>query len=87
MVLNAIVPTLNIEIMNKKEQIMKDGSNGYRFEVVSKRNGKYIPLRYELEGIKRIITVTSSLIAMYNNPSICLMIDEFDSGIFIRGVD
>ena len=40
MVLNAIVPTLNIEIMNKKKQIMKDGSNGYRFEVVSKRNGK-----------------------------------------------
>ena len=75
MVLNAIVPTLNIEIMNKKKQIMKDGSNGYRFEVVSKRNGKYIPLRYELEGIKRIITVTSSLIAMYNNPSICLMIE------------
>lgn len=81
-VLNAIVPTLNIEIVNKKEQIMKDGTNGYGFEVVSKRNGKYIPLRYESEGIKRIISVTSSLIAMYNNPSICLMIDEFDSGIF-----
>lgn len=81
-VLNAIVPTLNIEIMNKKAQMMKDGSNGYGFEVVSKRNGKYIPLRYESEGIKRIISVTSSLIAMYNNPSICLMIDEFDSGIF-----
>lgn len=81
-VLNAIVPTLNIEIKNKKEQTMKDGSNGYGFEVVSKRNGKPIPLRYESEGIKRIISVTSSLIAMYNNPSICLMIDEFDSGIF-----
>lgn len=81
-VLNAIVPTLNIEIMNKKEQIMKDGSRGFGFEVVSKRNGKCIPLRYESEGIKRIISVTSSLIAMYNNPSICLMIDEFDSGIF-----
>ena len=69
-------------IKNKKEQTMKDGSNGYGFEVVSKRNGKPIPLRYESEGIKRIISVTSSLIAMYNNPSICLMIDEFDSGIF-----
>lgn len=81
-VLSAIVPTLNIEIMNKKEQMMKDGSNGVSFEVVSKRNGKYIPLRYESEGIKRIISVTSALIAMFNNPSICLMIDEFDSGIF-----
>lgn len=81
-VLNEIVPSLNIEIMNKKEQLMKDGSNGYGFEVVSKRNEKYIPLRYESEGIKRIISVTSSLIAMYNNPSICLIIDEFDSGIF-----
>lgn len=81
-VLNAIIPNLNIEIMNKKEQMLKDGSNGYSFEVVSKRNGRYIPLRYESEGIKRIISVTSSLIAMYNDPSICLMIDEFDSGIF-----
>ena len=45
-VLNAIVPTLNIEIKNKKEQTMKDGSNGYGFEVVSKRNGKPIPISF-----------------------------------------
>lgn len=81
-VLNAIVPTLNIKIINPKEQLLKNGEDGVTFEIVSIREGKPIPLKYESEGIKRIISVTSALIAVYNDPSICLMIDEFDSGIF-----
>lgn len=71
MVLNAIMPNLHLEIINKKEQLLKDGSLGVGFEVVSKRENQYIPLRYESEGIKRIISVMSSLIAVYNNPSLC----------------
>ena len=82
LVISAIVPSLNIQIIHEKEQLLKDGSTGMSFEVVSVRNGKFIPLKYESEGIKRMISVTSSLIAAYNNDSICLMIDEFDSGIY-----
>ncbi len=82
LVIHALIPDLDIEIYEPKERLMKDGSKGFTFEVVSKRNNLPIPLKYESEGIKRIISITSSLIAMYNNPSICLMIDEFDSGIF-----
>lgn len=81
-VLNSIIPSINLEITNIKEQHLKDGSPGISFEVVSIRNKKFIPLKYESEGIKRLISVISSMIAAYNNPSICLMIDEFDSGIF-----
>ena len=80
--ISAIIPSLNIQIIHKKEQLLKDGSMGMNFEVVSVRNAKFIPLKYESEGIKRIISVTSSLIAAYNNNSLCLMIDEFDSGIY-----
>lgn len=81
-VLNAIIPSLNLEIINRKEQLLEDGKEGINFEVVSVRNNKFIPLKYESEGIKRIISVTSAMIAAYNNYSICLMIDEFDSGIY-----
>lgn len=81
-VLNAIIPSLNLEITNQKDQFLANGSEGISFEIVSVRNSKYIPLKYESEGIKRLISVISSMIAAFNNYSICLMIDEFDSGIF-----
>ncbi|MEG0093789.1 MAG: AAA family ATPase [Erysipelotrichaceae bacterium] len=81
-VISTIIPTLHIKIINVKEQLTKDGEQGCSFEVVSERNNKYIPLKYESEGIKRILSVTSSMIAAYNDPAVCLMIDEFDSGVF-----
>lgn len=82
LVLNAIIPSLHLEITNQKELFLKNGEEGISFEIVSVRNNKYIPLKYESEGIKRLISVISSMIAAYNNYSICLMIDKFDSGIF-----
>lgn len=81
-VLNAIIPSFNIKITNKQQQLLKNGEEGISFEIVSVRNDKMIPLKYESEGIKRLISVISSMIAAFNDPSICLMIDEFDSGIF-----
>ncbi|MGX8850715.1 hypothetical protein [Amedibacillus sp. YH-ame10] len=81
-VLNSIVPSLNLQIANQKEQLLSDGNEGINFEIVSVRNEKFIPLKYESEGIKRLISVISSMIAAFHNHSICLMIDEFDSGIF-----
>ncbi len=82
MVLNAIIPSLQLEITNLKKQFLKNGEEGISFDIVSIRNDKLIPLKYESEGIKRLISVISSMIAAFNNYSICLMIDEFDSGIF-----
>ena len=51
-VIKSLVPSLEIGIVNEKEQLMKDGSDGISFEIVSIRDGKNIPLVYESEGIK-----------------------------------
>ena len=81
-VIHAIIPSLHLRITNQKDQYLEDGTLGTSFDIVSERNEKFIPLKYESEGIKRLISVISSMIAAYNHASICLMIDEFDSGIF-----
>jgi AAA15 family ATPase/GTPase len=49
---------------------------------MSKKNHKEIPLRYESEGIKKIISILQLLIVVYNNSSITVAIDELDAGIF-----
>ena len=50
---------------------------------MSKREGmKEIPIRMESEGIIKIISILNALIQAFGNPSICLVIDELDSGIF-----
>ena len=41
-----------------------------------------IPIRMESEGIIKIISILNALIHAYSNPSICIAIDELDSGIF-----
>ena len=41
-----------------------------------------IPLKYESEGIVKIVSFLNVLICVYNNPSMCLVIDELDSGVF-----
>ena len=61
---------------------MKDGKVGLDYEIVTKRDDKIVPLKYESEGIKKIISISCALIALYNDQSILLGIDELDSGIF-----
>jgi len=78
----SLVPGLTIEIKEYGPQLTPDGKNGIRFELLSKRNDITIPLRYESEGIKKILSILNLLIAMYNNDSVCLAIDELDSGVF-----
>ena len=43
---------------------------------------KEIPIRMESEGIIKIISILNALIQAFGSPSICLVIDELDSGIF-----
>ena len=49
---------------------------------MSERNGKEIPLKYESEGIKKIVSILQLLIVVYNSDSITLAVDELDAGIF-----
>lgn len=81
-VLSSLIPGLAIEIKSISEELMKDGETGKVFELLSVRGDARIPLKYESDGIKKIISILSALIAMYNNEKICVVIDEMDSGIF-----
>ena len=81
-VINALVPGLSIGIKDYGKQLMKDGAEGYRYELISKRDGKEFPIRYESEGIKKILSILSIIIAMYNDSSVFIAIDEFDASIF-----
>lgn len=81
-VIGKLVPNLSIAIHEYGPQLTPDGKEGVRFELVSKRGETEIPLFYESEGIKKIISILNLLIAMYNDPSVCVAIDELDAGVY-----
>ncbi|MFB2518203.1 AAA family ATPase [Lysinibacillus sp. OTC-L20] len=81
-VLSAIIPGLTIKINIITKQMMDSGEQGIRFEFLSQRGEQELPLRTESEGILKIISILSVLIAVYNNPNACVVIDELDSGVF-----
>ena len=81
-VLDQIVPRLRIGLFIKGDAITEKGEKGVEAELVSFKNGTPIPLRFESVGIIKIISMLSVLMAVYNSPSVCLVIDEFDSSIF-----
>ena len=81
-VLEQLVPGLTIDIRVTGEQVEEDGSISCITHLVSNKNSREIPLRYESEGIKKMIAILNLLINVYNEPSITVAIDELDSGIF-----
>lgn len=81
-VLGTIVPGLSIEIKDHGLASNEKGESVHVFEILSNRNGVKIPLKYESDGIRRIVSILSLLIAVYNQPSMTIAIDEMDSGIF-----
>lgn len=81
-VLQAIVPNLTIDCHELDSQFDSNGILNCKIQLVSLKNGKEIPLKYESEGIQKIISVLHLLISCYNNEGITVAIDELDSGIF-----
>ena len=77
-VLEQLIPNLTIGIKVIGTQTMKNGETGYIIELISKKNKKEIALRYESEGIKKIVSILQLLIVVYNNDSITVAIDELD---------
>ncbi len=80
--LKSIIPNLQIELDKKSEYERSDGKKAFKVDIYSMRDGKRFLLRYESEGIKRIISILNYLISVYNDPGVCLVVDELDSGIF-----
>lgn len=84
-VLEQIIPSLTISVADLGTVMLMEngeGKKGRRIQLMSNKNSKEIPLRYESEGIKKIVSVLHLLIGMYNQSSITVAIDELDAGIF-----
>lgn len=81
-VLKQIVPGLTIDIKEIGIDVLPNNKIGTKIYLISKKNSKDISLKYESEGIKKIISILQLLIVLYNNPTITVAIDELDSGIF-----
>lgn len=81
-VLCEIVPGLKIKLYDLGTEIGKDGEAAQRVQLVSLKKNKEIPLQYESEGIKKIISILQMLIVVYNESNITVAIDEIDAGIF-----
>ena len=81
-VLRQLIPGLTIDVIDLGPVVSEEGKVGRLIQLMSLKNGKAIPFRYESDGIKKIVSVLQLLIVVYNNPSITVAIDEMDSGIF-----
>lgn len=81
-VLSQIIPGLEIEIEELTQKLNQKMEKVSVIELIAHKKGVRIPLRYESEGIKKIISILPLLIEMYNDSSVSLVIDELDAGIF-----
>lgn len=81
-VLPQIVPGLTVAMKDLGTDINENGATVRKIRLMSMKNGKELPLQYESEGIKKIISVLQLLIEVYNHSSITVAIDELDSGVF-----
>lgn len=81
-VLSQIVPGLTIRMEKLGEMVFSNGKKGVKIQLMSLKNQKAIPLKYESEGIKKIVSILQLLIVVYNRTSITVAIDELDAGIF-----
>ena len=81
-VLSQIIPGLTIRIETLGEMVFANGNKGVKIQLMSLKNKKAIPLKYESEGIKKIISILQLLIVVYNRSSITVAIDELDAGVF-----
>ena len=81
-VLTQLVPGLTIGLKSLGMQLDSDSNVLQQIQLTSNKNSKEIPLRYESDGIKKIISILQLLIVVYNQRSITVAIDELDSGVF-----
>ena len=81
-VLTQLIPGLTVGVKDFGSLVLPDGERGNRIQFMSHRDSKEIPLKYESEGIKKIISILQLLIVVYNQSSITVTVDELDAGVF-----
>ena len=82
LILQEIIPGLKVEAHSFGRELCRDGREGVRIELFSRKGGSIIPMRCESEGIVRLISLLSVLICVQTDPSVCLLIDGLDSCTF-----
>ncbi|WP_273420151.1 AAA family ATPase [Veillonella caviae] len=81
-VLKQIIPGLTISVRELGIEMTNEGVSGQRIEFLSEKNRQAIPFKYESDGIKKIVSILSLLISIYNRENVTVVIDELDAGIF-----
>lgn len=80
-VISELVPNLNIKL-HEYGTTFEEGVKVKEVELISIHNKVRIPMRLESDGIKKIVSVLACIISAFNNETVLLAIDEFDSGVF-----
>lgn len=81
-VLTFLIPDFKLEMQDIGDELDVQGRKMKRVELVSRRNGQEIPLKYESEGIKKIVSILHVFMGAFNDSSMTVAIDEFDAGVF-----
>lgn len=81
-VLSQLVPGLTIDLKKLSDTLSKNGEPESIVMLVANRDGRDLPLRDESDGVRKIISVLSLIVAAFNEQSVTVAIDEFDAGIF-----
>ncbi len=81
-VLNEIVPGLSLSFKLIERTFDSNGAPAVTAMLMSKRNGKEIPLKEESDGVRKIVSILNLLVTVFNQKSTTVVIDEFDEGIF-----
>lgn len=81
-VLCQLIPGFSIEINDLGVSKTRRGTDVHNFTLYSNRKGIRIPLNYESDGIRRIVSIMTLLIGVFNQRSMTVVIDEIDSGIY-----
>lgn len=81
-VIEALVPNMTIGLKELSHSFDRQTGEPVFLTILNvRRNGRDIPIRYESAGVKRIISVLSFLIQVFNKPSATVAIDDLDAGI------
>lgn len=81
-VLPVLIPNLTISLAKKDVVMSQNGDEFLTVETIAHRDEHNFPLRCESDGIKKIISILSTLINVYNHENVVAVIDELDAGIY-----
>ena len=81
-VLCTFIPGLTLGLKDLGPVLSKRGKPLRMAEIIAIRDGVELPLRYESDGVKKIISTLELYKNAFNDRSMTVAIDEFDAGIF-----